>query len=147
MTLHMKTAVVLLVTLVIGFMLGLATSRYLMISHMRDGKGKPERFKRLVVRILDLDEEQQRQAAPMLEEHEKRIRETNEQHRDRMLASIDSLKAQMLPILRAEQVERLENFHERLRSIRGRPPGMGGPRGPGKPGRPRRPGEQRPDKF
>ncbi len=145
MTLHTKTAIILLVTLIIGFLLGVATSGYLIFSHMRDDNAKHERFKRIITKILELDEAQQRQAEPFLEDHANRVRATNEAHRESMLANMDTLKLQLQPILTAEQAERLEHFRERLKEMRGRPPMMLGPRGRGKPGRPRRPAERRPE--
>lgn len=123
MNVRVKTAILIVVTLVIGIFIG-AIGHGTFLRAYRRGKMppiKPEMIVNWTERRLELTEEQKPIVRPILEAHAKSFFEMNSRHRDEMKASMDSLIASLSDILTEEQLEKLN-----------RPPfgGHMGPRGP-----------------
>ncbi len=135
MNIHIKSAIILLTTLLIGMIIGalgmnlFRNQREINFDNFREQRA----FMHLHEGILQPTSEAQRDSIhKILTQNLPKFRELGLKHREEMSALIDSMQKQLAPILTKEQLERLDkrrNFIRRPR--RGEPPMEGmGPRPP-----------------
>ena len=120
MNIHLKTAAILLATLIIGMICG----ALILGAFARDRLQPPppqmtrERFVERWVRMVRPDQEQIRRIREVVGEHEPGFRENYVRHRHEMQALVDSLHRDLEPILTEEQRERIKRIRERRESMR-----------------------------
>jgi hypothetical protein len=139
MTTATKSALLLAATLAVGVLLGLLGASSLERTRRRP-PGPPAEGGGLVRHMLEViqprDSAQRAAIEPVLERAAARNRDVIRGVNERMRASIDSMRAELLPILDEDQRGRLDEAARRLPPIRA---GGGGPpfgrRGGGPPGR------------
>ncbi|MBN2411463.1 hypothetical protein JXQ31_07205 [candidate division KSB1 bacterium] len=135
MNIHIKSALILLTTLLIGIIIGalgmnlFRNQRQVNFENFREQKA----FMHLHEGILQPTSEAQRDSIhKILTQNLPKFRELGLKHRAEMSALIDSMQKQLAPILTKEQLERLNNRRSFIqRPRRGEPPMEGmGPRPP-----------------
>lgn len=134
MTVGMKSALMLAVTLALGIVLGLAGAGSLdrMRRERLGGLGRPQGFAHHMEEVIDpRDAAQAEQVRSIIaraaERNQRAIREANEFLRH----SVDSMKTELQPLLDEAQRRRLDDATRGLPGIG--PPGRGGRGGPGGP--------------
>lgn len=111
MTVHAKTALVLLTTLVIGTVFGALIS----VTVFRErrplyfiGPPTPERFMSYWTRIIKPEDEAQReQIERIIQDHTGRFAGMMARHRAEIAAMLDSLQQDLRPVLNEEQLKQL----------------------------------------
>ncbi len=143
MSIHLKTAAILLATLIIGMVCG----ALILGAFARDRLQPPpqmtrERFVERWVRMVRPDQEQLQRIREVVGEHEPGFRAYYMRHRQEIQVLVDSLHSDLEPILTESQLERIKRIREgreRIREFRrdgDREPRRGrmGPGGRGGPG-------------
>lgn len=102
----------------IGFIAGFFTNRQLTISQIKKVRelGRPGGFQEHLLRTLQVSEEQREQLTPIIEGYSQRIGTLVREHRQRRRELIDSMHAEIKPLLSPDQIRRLEEFSQRFRS-------------------------------
>ncbi len=112
-----KTTLVIIITLIIGIVLGAMLNRTFM--HLRIRRAfdavNPFRFTRILEQAIDPTPEQKRQIREILQKHAKNIGELRNNFEDGMLSSFESLKKELDSALTPEQKERLEEMLRKRR--------------------------------
>lgn len=119
MNIHLKTAAILLATLIIGMVCG----ALILGAFARDRLQPPpqmtrERFVERWVRMVRPDQEQIRRIREVVGEHEPGFRENYMRHRQEIQTLVDSLHRDLEPILTEAQRERIKRIRERRESMR-----------------------------
>lgn len=117
-----KTVLAVLALLLIGFLMGFQTNRYLMKQHLRqiaESRVGPKLQDRLM-KHLELDANQQEQASPILERYTEQLTFVTRESMQKRSQLIDSMHNELKPFLNAEQQEKLDNFSERMKRMRKR---------------------------
>lgn len=126
MTTKTKMTFILLVTLLIGILLGIFVDRT--IHRFRFQKRfaefrQPQGISRILENLIRPDESQYQAVRDILEKYSKKLHEQREKSFQQMEAIMDSLRSELDQVLTDEQKERLKNEMERVRQRRGhRPP-------------------------
>lgn len=127
-----KAGLILIGTLVLGIIIGVLGSRYLVekrigrMAGMRYQKGFVEVF----IKLIDPAENQEQAVRAVLEKHHDRFRKIMEGRMVEIRTSMDSLKVELIPLLTEEQYRVFEDRFMNKRMGRwSRPHGFG----PGKP--------------
>jgi hypothetical protein len=146
MSIQWKSTFIIIATLVIGILIGVFLAGPVM--HRRVARRVmdrgPEMFTQMMERVIEPTPDQEEAVRSVLEEHSSRLEELHEDFRTEMVTTMDSLKADLDPILNDEQKARLEERHHRLERFMERGPGH---RMKGKPGPPgHRPGQEPPER-
>lgn len=143
MNIHLKTAAILLATLIIGMICGALILGAFARDRLQPSPPQMtrERFVERWVRMVRPDQAQMRRIREVVGEHEPRFRENYMRHRQEMQTLVDSLHRDLEPILTESQFERIKRNRERrerMRELRregnhaprrgrNRPPGRNGP--------------------
>ncbi len=119
MNIHLKTAAILLATLIIGMVCG----ALILGAFARDRLQPPpqvtrERFVERWVRMVRPDQEQMRRIREVVGEHEPGFRENYMRHRREMQTLVDSLHRDLEPILTERQLERIQRIRQRRERAR-----------------------------
>ena len=119
MNIHLKTAAILLATLIIGMVCG----ALILGAFARDRLQPPpqmtrERFVERWVRMVRPDPAQMQRIREVVGEHEPGFREYYMRHRQEMQTLVDSLHRDLEPILTEEQRARIKQIRERRESMR-----------------------------
>ena len=119
MNIHLKTAAILLATLIIGMVCG----ALILGAFARDRLQPPpqmtrERFVERWVRMVRPDQEQMRRIREVVGEHEPGFRENYMRHRREMQTLVDSLHRDLEPILTERQLERIKSIRQRRERAR-----------------------------
>ncbi len=119
MNIHLKTAAILLATLIIGMVCG----ALILGAFARDRLQPPpqmtrERFVERWVRMVRPDQEQIRRIRDVVGEHEPGFRENYMRHRQEMQALVDSLHKDLDPILTEGQREQMNRIRQRRENRR-----------------------------
>lgn len=126
-----KAILALSITLVIGIVLGVLGSA--LVHHTLLGKPAPPRNARgfidRVLQVVEADSTQARALRPVLTSTAARLDSLQQNMDHNMGQTVEDLKAQVKPLLRTEQYDRLLNFLERARKQHERE--RGGPHGRG----------------
>ena len=110
MKLHIKTVIIVLVLLGLGFAIGMLTSGMLFQKKVKNmvKNQMPGGFERHMISTLDLTEVQQKEIKPFLEAHAEQKKEIFREPRMKHRARMDSLVQQISPLLEQEQQVKLE---------------------------------------
>ncbi len=125
MKLHFKTTLIIIGTLIIGFVLGFASSIFFVQSRFSKArefhrKGKMIEF---FIDKIDLKDEQREKAEPIIEKYNVRFKTHSQTMRNGVEEIFDSLKMELEPILTEEQKEKLKTRFRRIdRFMRKGPP-------------------------
>ena len=119
MNLKVKSSLIIIVTLIIGMVLGVILTRFFFrppnmfdkMSALRSPEGFVERFEK----IIDPSDSQKEKIRYILQLHFERIHSQSQQFRNHFIELSDSLRADLDPILNEEQKERLDKMEERFR--------------------------------
>jgi len=145
MSVKWKSFFIIVATLVIGILIGVFLAGPVMHRHVvrRTLDRGPEMLTEMLERVIQPTPEQRDAVREVLKEHSARLEELHEDFRTEIVTTMDSLKADLDPILNDEQKARLEERHHRLERFMEKGPGHGIKGKPGPPGR-RPEGERRP---
>ena len=124
MNVKLKTSIIIIITLLIGIVIGALGSGMIRKNIYKDRITrfrKPEGFVNRIENIIEPDSIQQVVIRTILLNHHKRIRVVSEQYHVEMKALIDSLKNELKPILTPEQQERLNERLQRRKRLQGGP--------------------------
>ena len=125
MELKYKSSLIIILTLLIGMILGSVITFTFMkrsrpridrIASLRTQHGFIERFER----IVQPDGQQREQLRIILQKHFDRMQDVGAQYRIHFFSLTDSLKKDIEPILTSEQKERLEGHLKRFKEFRKR---------------------------
>ncbi len=135
MKMETKTVLIILITLIIGMIIGALITGAFARHHIGRfmSMRKPERLGAHVERIIDPDESQREAVRAVLQRHSEQFLELHSQFEGKMLALRDSLKKDLDPILTEEQKKRLERQPKPPKHFRDRPPDHWRAREPGSP--------------
>lgn len=131
MTIHTKSSLIVLGTLIIGIICGALLNGSVRMNREGAfaGPPSPERFSGFFLeRIIRPDEEQREEIQRIMADYRPRFEETMSRHRGEIATLIDSLEQQIDPMLTEEQRERLSERRDRggrffdRRRMRGRRP-------------------------
>jgi hypothetical protein len=138
MSVKWKSFFIIVAILVIGILIGVFLAGPFMRHHVgrRHIDRGPEMFTQMMERVIQPTEEQREAVHAVLEEYSMRLEELHEDFRTEMVTTIDSLKADLDPLLTDEQKARLEERHDRLERFKGKRPGQGMRGAPPPPGPP-----------
>lgn len=119
MNIHLKTAAILLATLIIGMVCG----ALILGAFARDRLQPPpqvtrERFVERWVRMVRPDPAQMQRIREVVGEHEPGFREYYMRHRQEIQVLVDSLHRDLEPILTESQIERIKRIREGREHIR-----------------------------
>lgn len=126
MTTDRKKAVLFLsLTLILGILIGsmipgaVGRMRYRNNAHDRGGRedqGRHHRFTGMIIRVVKPDSEQIKLIRPITEATASRVQELEKISNERMEQLMDSMRIQLQPILKEEQMKRLDDFGKKARS-------------------------------
>ncbi len=119
MNLKVKSSLIIIVTLIIGIVLGIILTRSFFwppsmfdkMSALRSPEGFAERFER----IIDPSESQKEKIREILQFHFQKMHNQSTEFRQRFMQINDSLRAELDPILNDDQKERLDKMERRFR--------------------------------
>ena len=127
MSVKWKSFFIIVAILVIGILIGVFMAGPFMRHHVgrRHIDRGPEMFTQMMERVIQPTEEQREAVHAVLEEYSMRLEELHEDFRTEMVTTIDSLKADLDPLLTDEQKARLEERNDRLERFKEKRPGHG----------------------
>lgn len=142
MKIETKTYVIIMLTLVIGMIIGALITGAVVRHRIRQfmSLGRPDHLTARIERIIEPTAAQRDTVHQILMEHARQFHEIHGRFESQLLALKDSLKKDLDPILTAEQKERLERAPRPPEHFRDRRPGGRKDRRPGAP----LPGEEHP---
>jgi hypothetical protein len=125
MSIRAKTVFIIAITLIIGILIGtfvlvppIARQHFKRIASMR----RPEGFIKGMEHIIRPSESQAETVREVLDTYSRQFDEINDRHHTQMTALMDSLRADLTPILTDEQNDRLDRIAQRTRRFMS-PPG------------------------
>jgi hypothetical protein len=125
MSIRLKTALILVATLVLGIIIGalgsIAFRRHQIRSTIADLRQRPS-FLEYTMKIIQPTETQEDTVRAILEEHHQKLQNVSIHQRQEMIALVDSMETRLQSVLTDQQMERL-----RQRRQRRRPPPFGKP--------------------
>lgn len=112
-----KSRLILLVTLLIGVILGMVLQSFIMkwhfekrVNRLRTARGFTERFER----IIQPTDEQRPEVERILENHFQHIQKRMRKPFQELQAQLDTLEMELSKVLTPEQMERLKQFRKRM---------------------------------
>jgi len=122
MNAKIKSGIFLVITLLIGFVIGFLTSTQVKESRIRELRtfGSPEGFKYMMEHMLELDEKQKDAIMPVVDEYAKKNFELMKNFRGEFSVLMKEFHKELTPHLNPEQIECLNEFGKRGREMRGR---------------------------
>jgi len=121
MNIHLKSGIIIGVTLIIGIILGIQIDRMLVRSHFHKQISRnrpPDDFIRVFEQIIQPTEQQRAELKKVMERHAPRLAAIDSLVRTNIAVATDSLKKDLEPILTEEQKKRLFERFERFKSRR-----------------------------
>ncbi len=124
MKLHTKTALIIIGTLLIGFVLGFTSNIFFLKSRFDKVKDFHRRGKmtNFFVEKLDLTDQQKELAEPIIDKYNVRFHKHGEEMRDKIEGLVDSLRTELKPILTEEQMKQLNKRYRRFTPFMRKPP-------------------------
>jgi hypothetical protein len=115
-----KTLLAVMGILIIGFVAGFFTHRSMMEQRLKklSGKRTAEAVEDRLLRLIEPEDEQLAQLKPVLEKYALRLSELGKAFHQSRLAVYDSLKAEVRPLLREEQIPQLEEAIDHMKRRR-----------------------------
>ncbi len=129
-----KSIISIIALLIIGFVAGFITHRYLTIKAaqkiavLRKAKGMENRL----YEVLALDTLQKEQLSPIFQKHFAALAQLNKLHQEKRAIAIEELKAAITPNLNERQKKRFDKFSKRLKRNHNRRKKTQGKKGIGK---------------
>ena len=122
MNTKIKSGICLLTTLLIGFVIGYLTSTQVKENRIRELRsfGSAEGFKFMMEHMLELDEIQKDAIKPVVDKYAKENFELMKNFRGEFSELMKEFHKELTPHLTPEQIERLNEFGERGREMRGK---------------------------
>jgi len=128
MSIKVKTTLIIVVTLIIGIVLGAMLNRALLHNRLRRTFSliNPAGFPAAFERIVRPDRDQRKKVREILQKHSARVREIRGEFRDHMIEANETLNKELDAVLSPEQKKRLEKIMSRPWGFRRdrRPRGM-----------------------
>ncbi|MCH7658312.1 MAG: hypothetical protein IIB05_08350 [Bacteroidetes bacterium] len=120
MNTKIKSGILLLTTLMIGFVIGYLTSTQIRESRIRELRnfGSAEGFKFMMEHMLELDDEQKEVIRPIVDKYAKENFELMKSFRGEFILLINDFRNELKPHLTNEQIRRLKEFGERGKELR-----------------------------
>lgn len=120
MNTRIKSGILLLTTLMIGFVIGYLTSTQIKGSRIRELRtfGSAEGFKFMMEHMLELDDEQKEVIEPIVNQYAKENFELMKNFRGEFILLMKDFRSELKPHLTNVQIRRLEEFGERGRELR-----------------------------
>ena len=128
MNIKVKTALIIIITLVMGIVIGAMLNRALLQRRINRAFSwrLPDFMITHIERIIEPDQEQRKRLREVLRKHAERMMEIRENHRIELQESFESLQKEMDLILTPEQkkrlLRRLPGPLQRFRGFPGKPP-------------------------
>ncbi len=128
MNIKVKTALIIIITLVMGIIIGAMLNRALLQRRINRAFSwrLPDFMITSIERIIEPDQEQRKRLREVLRKHSERMMEIREDHRKELQESFESLQKEIDPILTPEQKRRLQRRlsgpFRRFRRFPERPP-------------------------
>ena len=122
---RIKPTIILLATLLIGFLLGIGSARFMFFQRLENfqNDNRNRGFIELHHKLLDISPEQEKEVNPILESYFDKL----EARRRSIRGIMDSMHGELRPHLSEDQVMRLEEMRDRAkRRNKKRGPGPGG---------------------
>ncbi|MBE0674241.1 MAG: hypothetical protein IH591_06235 [Bacteroidales bacterium] len=144
---NLRSIVIIIATLLLGFVLGMLTSAQIRYQKLKPVKVffSDDRFREGIYRVIEPDEVQREKLDEILKKYSKLNRDIQTSFRRQLEDFTSNLWEEMEPILTAEQKERLEEMERRrmefTRGGKGRPSGDSIHGGNDYRNRPRMPGD------
>lgn len=133
MNIKVKTYIIILTTFTIGILVGTLLDRTLMrynYQHKLDRMRNPKGLFGMLNHIIEPDAAQSKEIREILQKRSKQIFEHGEKSRMQMAVIMDSLHAEIEPLLSDEQKKRLQNRIKSFKNMERRKGFKGGRRGP-----------------
>ena len=120
MNTKIKSGIILLTTLLIGFVIGFLTSTQVKESRIRELRtfGSAEGFRFMMEHMLELDDEQKDEIRPVVDKYAKKNFELMKNFRGEFSVLMKEFHKELTPYLTPEQIERLNEFGKRGREMR-----------------------------
>jgi hypothetical protein len=129
MNIRLKTSLIVLVTVILGIILGILIERSIIHEHFRR-KNMQSRFSDVfrsrMEQLINPDSTQQDTIKRILDRQSRRMDETDSLIHSKIQSNLDSLKNDLKFVLRDEQFKLVEEKLDRLKRYRRRPPPMQG---------------------
>ena len=121
MSVKLKTTFIVLCIFIIGVIVGAMLSRAILQSRVKKfmSMRTPAGFANMFENIINPGPDQRKSIAEILDKYGKKISEDHEKFRDKILSNINSMKAELEPILTPEQVKRLGKRFSKMRRFSG----------------------------
>jgi len=128
-----KAYIYLMITLLVGFALGLLTDglQHAIKMNKRENRAPMFMVERIIMEDLQLTPEQRKQVEPVIREFEKKSVLTREMIRKQVESDLDSLKLSLTPYLSADQLKKFDSLMKPDKRPGPPPPGPGNRRPPG----------------
>ncbi len=106
-----KSLIAILLTLIIGIVIGILSSTYMRNRRMEEFRSYAsfEGFRYQALRVIDPTEEQQEKILPVIEEFSRKNQELKIKYREEFIALMKDYKNKLEPLLTKEQMQRIEN--------------------------------------
>lgn len=123
MSMKLKVTFIIVITLVLGIVVGFLLNRTYSQRRVRNilSRRSPEFFVTFYERILEPDTKQSKLIREILDTHAKQVSDIRENFQEELQSLFESMKAQIDPILTPEQKERLKARFPRPSPYRDRP--------------------------
>jgi len=120
MNTKIKSGILLLTILLIGFVIGFLTSNQVKESRIRELRtfGSAEGFKYMMEHMLELDDKQKDAIKPVVDNYAKKNFELMKNFRGEFSVLMKEFHKELTPHLTPEQIKRLNEFGERGREMR-----------------------------
>ena len=130
MSIQWKSTFIIIATLLIGIVIGVFLAGAVLHHRVRPPLADrgPSMFTPMLERIIQPTPDQEEAVHAVLEKHSSRLEGMHEDFRAEMVATMDSLKKDLDPILTDEQKARLDERHGHLKDVMKGRPGPGGRR-------------------
>ncbi|MBN2010114.1 hypothetical protein JW960_12285 [candidate division KSB1 bacterium] len=121
MNVRTKSGLIIVLTLCIGFALGMLTDRSLVrsqfqkrLSNMRNPRG----LSHMIERIINPSDEQSEKINGIIDRYTKQIHDINEQSRQKVITVMDSLDTALDSVLTDEQKQQFDEHIKRMKEMR-----------------------------
>ncbi len=115
-----KTILAMLSLIIIGFLGGFFTHRYLLKVRVNNisNKGIKEHFEKRFKRLVDINAEETVNLEPYYEKYAEKLHEASSAFHDHRMAIYDSLEIEISPLLSSEQQQQLKSNIQALKNRR-----------------------------
>ncbi len=117
-----KPALIIAITLVIGFFLGFLTSGIIRNQQLKRFRSfsSAEGFKYRTLRMVEPTEEQMKDLLPVLDKFAKKSQDVRKEYAKEFRNLLKEYHSELKPLLMDEQIKKMESFSKRRPSYKGR---------------------------